>query len=500
VRAEFDVYANDLTVRTSHVDATHALLNLSNLLPYVVGRASEPLLLRLEHPNEWQASSGLREAADGRSLLAGDYDELVDSPVHMGAEPTIDFEVDAIPHRIAVWGRGNLVRDRLRDDVRRIVETEAALFGGLPYERYVFILLLTDGASGGLEHRNSTALMVPRFRFRPGRPYERALQLVAHEFFHTWNVKRIHPAVLGPFDYGAENYTGLLWAMEGITEYYTFSTLRRAGLITTERYLEILGELMSEQAETPGRHLQSLEEASFDAWIKYYRPDEHSVNSSISYYRKGALASWVLDLELRRRSRGTHSLDDLMRLLWEHYGLTGVGIPEDGYERAVAEIVPGDWRPFFDQAIRGRGDLSYDPGLTAMGLQADWHADPQAPGAWLGLQTRSENGRLKITAVLSDGPAWGSGLSGGDEIVALDGFRVDEATLSDRLRDYQPGDTVSLAAFQRDELVQIPVTLAGRPATRATLRRVPRPSVLQRSLFDDWTRELSSPETSAPGR
>jgi predicted metalloprotease with PDZ domain len=302
--------------------------------------------------------------------------------------------------------------------------------------------------------------------------------------------------VLGPFDYSAENYTGLLWAMEGITEYYTFSSLRRAGLITTERYLEILGELMSEQAEAPGRHLQSLEEASFDAWIKYYRPDEHSVNSSISYYRKGALASWLLDLELRRRSRGTRSLDDLMLLLWERYGLTGVGIPEDGYERAVAEIVPGQWGPFFDHAIRGRGDLNYDPGLAAMGLQVDWHADPQAPGTWLGLQTRADNGRLKVTSVLSDGPAWGSGLSGGDEIIALDGFRVDESNLSDRLRDYQSGDTVTLATFQRDELVQIPITLAPRPATRATLRRVSRPSVLQRSLFEDWTREIN-PSSSA---
>src|SRR5439155_4994009 len=215
--------------------------------------------------------------------------------------------------------------------------------------------------------------------------------------------------------------------------------LRRAGTTAVDRYLELLGEQMSELAETPGRHLQSLEEASLDAWIKYYRPDEHSVNSSISYYRKGAVASLLLDLEMRRRSRGARSLDDLMRTLWERYGQPNVGVPEDGYQRAVAELVPGDWGPFFDHAIRGRGDLSYDAALAAVGLEVEWRADPQAAEAWLGLQTRSEAGRLRVVSVLSNGPAWGTGLSAGDEILAIDSLRVDEATLGDRLRDYPPG-------------------------------------------------------------
>jgi predicted metalloprotease with PDZ domain len=488
--AEFDVYANDLTVRTSHVDRSHAFLNPSNLLPYVTDRADEPLLVVVQSPESWKIATGLPPSAeDPAAFVAHDYDELLDSPLHLGTDPQYDFEVDGVPHAIATWGRGNLEPERLVGDAARIIRTQRSLFGGLPYERYVFILLLTDGAGGGLEHRNSSALMIPRFRFRAGRPYERSLSLVAHEFFHTWNVKRIHPAALGPFDYGAENYTRLLWAMEGITDYYTWLTLRRTGLVTVERYLEILGEQMSEQAETPGRHLQSLEEASFDAWIKYYRPDEHSVNSSISYYRKGALASLLLDLEMRRRSRGQRTLDDLMRLLWERYGQTGTGIPEDGYERTVAELVPGDWGGFFDRVIRGRGDLEYDAALGAVGVEVEWHTDPQASHVWLGLQTRSDAGRLKVTSVLSSGPAWEAGLAAGDEILALDGYRVDEASLGDRLRDYQPGDTVKVAVFHRDELMQIPITLTARPASRATLRRSRRPSVLQRTLFDDWVRE-----------
>lgn len=486
VRAELEVYANDLSVRTSHVDATHAFLNLSNLLPYIDGQLDRPATVQVACPPAWTVVSGLSPSTGGRAYGARDYDELVDCPIHAGPDPTFTFEVDEIAHTVALWGRGNLDPSQLSADLARIVQTTRALFGALPYERYLFIVLLTDGARGGLEHRNSTAIMLPRFSFRPGRAYERALKLFAHEFFHTWNVKRIRPQALGPFDYGAENYTRLLWAMEGITEYYTSLLLRRAGLLTPERYLEILGEQMSELAETPGRALQSLEEASFDAWIKYYRPDENSVNSTISYYLKGALASLLLDLEMRRRTNGTRSLDDLMRYLWDTYGSRGIGIPEDGYERAVEAVAGGDWSDFFDHAIRGRGDLAYDVPLSTVGLNVQWQAPADAPTAWLGLRTRNEQGRTRITNVLSNGPARAAGISPGDELVALDGFRVDESTLRDRLRDYQPGDTVTLAIFRRDELVQLPVKLAEQPRTRATLTKLRRANVRQRTQYQAW--------------
>ncbi|MEA2642347.1 MAG: hypothetical protein QOF51_3741 [Chloroflexota bacterium] len=500
--AEFDVYAHELTVRTSDLDATHGFFNPANMLPDVLGRAGEPLEVAVEHPPAWHVQTGLRPtgtAAD--TFVAADYDELVDSPIHVGPDPVLTFTVDGKEHAIATWGRGNLNYERITADLRRVVEAERDLFGSLPYDRYVFMLLLTDGPRGGLEHRNSTAVMAHRFAFRPGRPYERALHTLAHEFFHTWNVKRIHPEALGPFDYGAENYTSLLWAMEGITDYYTSLLMRRGGLITPERYLESLGELISELAETPGRRLQSLEEASYDAWIKYYRPDEHSVNSAISYYGKGAVASLLLDLEMRRRTGNERSLDDLMHYLWERYGQPDIGIPEDGYEAALHEVAGGDWSDFFDRVIRSRDELAYDDALAVAGVELEWRADPNGPEVWLGLRTRNEAGRTKIASVLSDGPAWGTGISAGDELLALDGFRVDEAGLPDRLRDYHPGDTVSLACFRRDELVEARVTLAARPRTRATLRKVQTPTPEQRRVYEDWVRtpwdELASNAASA---
>ena len=495
LRAEYDVYANDLTVRTSHLDGTHLFFNTANLLPYVPGRTEQPTTVSIEVPAGWTVATGLPSSGAPGTYVAQDYDELIDSPVHAGPDPVLRFEVDGLSHEVAAWGRGNLDPDRLTQDLSRIVAAEAQLFGRLPYERYAFLLMAVEDGGGGLEHRNSCALIVPRFGFRPGPSYERILRLCAHEFFHTWNVKRIHPAVLGPFDYQRENYTRLLWAVEGITDYYALMTLRRAGIITTERLLEVLGEWMSDLAETPGRHLQSLEEASFDAWIKYYRPDEHSVNSGVSYYLKGALASLTLDLEMRRRTGGQQSLDDLMRLLWLRFGETGEGIPEDAYQGLVEEIAGGDWTAFFDRAIRGRGDLDYET-LSAAGIEVEWKADASGPEAWLGLRLRTENGRTRVSSAVSDGPAWAAGLTAGDEILALDGYRVTESNVNDRLRDFAPGATVRLTVFRRDELIETPVTLMKRPATRATLKRSEEPTAQQSAVLEDWSREGKQAEAS----
>jgi predicted metalloprotease with PDZ domain len=485
VRVDLEVYAHELTVRTSHADATHFFLNPGNLLPYVLGRDREPLDLRVDRPAGWSPECALAALGDPCWFLAEDYDELVDSPIHCGPDPVVRFTVRGVPHRLATWGRSNLDSGRLTADLTRLIEAQAALFGGdLPYARYLFILLTADQGRGGLEHRSSCAVLLPRFAFRPGAAYERALRLLSHEFFHTWNVKRIRSEVLGPFDYRAENYTRLLWAMEGITEYYSVLLLRRAGLMTAQGLLQLLSEWLSDLAQVPGRHVQSLDEASFDAWIKYYRPDEHSANATVSYYLKGGLASLLLDMEMRRRTGNRATLDDLMRLLWDRYGASGRGVPEDGYEALVGELAGGDWTGFFERTIRGTGELDCEP-LKVAGLDLIWEAD-QGPSAWIGLTLRAEGGRTRIVTVRSDGPCWAAAVSPGDELLAIDGLRVDEGSLSDRLRDYAPGDQITLALFRRDELVQVPVILAERPRSRARLRQAPRATVRQRTVYENW--------------
>ncbi|MBA3944017.1 MAG: M61 family metallopeptidase [Herpetosiphonaceae bacterium] len=500
----YQVYANELSVRTSHADATHAHLMPAATCMYLEGAKDERVQIDVEPPVGWTVATGLPCLSAGEpwpgpgaaTFMAESYDQLVDSPFEIGTHRTLAFAVDGRPHRIVVWGRGNEDDQRLVADTQRIVEAERDFWGGLPYDDYTFFLLLGGKtASGGLEHRNSTSLFVPRFIFRPAKNYERYLSLVSHEFFHTWNVKRLRAAGLGPFDYTQETYTPLLWAMEGVTEYYTDLLLCRAGLFSSQRYLERLADDILMQQATPGRQLQSLSCSSFDSWIKFYRPDENTVNTGISYYLKGALVALVLDLDIRQRTNNVHSLDHVMSYLYEQYPLGGPGMPPDAYQQAIQQVAGIDASDFFDRYINGTDEVPFSEYLAAAGIVLEWsfkdrQHDGDEPRPTLGIRIRSDNGQFKVANVLSDGPAARSGLAAEDELIALDDFRIaDEGTLYERLRDRQPGETVTMTVFRREMLMRIAVTL-GTPQHDG-LKLVLRPDVTeaQRALRADWLRQ-----------
>jgi predicted metalloprotease with PDZ domain len=510
VRISYKVYANDLTVRTSHLDASHGYFNGTNLFLYVPGRTDETLALVIQPPEHsgWQVATGLEphefahtvQAPNAPqpvfSFIARDYDELVDCPVECGRHRLLTFTVDDKEHRIAIWGHGNEDEARLVADTQRIVEAERDLFGNLPYRHYTFILHLAD-RYGGLEHRNSVTNIIDRWSFQPESSYQRFLKLQSHELFHVWNVKRIRPGVLGPFDYRQENYTRLLWAMEGVTSYYDRLILVRAGLMTPERYLDLLADEIVRLQSQPGRKLQSLEQSSFDAWIKLYRPDENSINSSISYYLKGALVILLLDLEIRYQTNGTRSFDDVLRHLYAAYPINGPGIPEDGAYLAAIETVAGKadgvYQDMFERWIEGTEELDYARGLGHVGVQLEWeHSTPGHNGdapAWLGIQVKQEQERTLVERARSDGPAYGTGIYAGDELLALDGFRIDKDGLNARLREHCPGDTVTLTLFRRDELLHVPVVLAAAPPDTLTLTRMQKITAAQRKLFREWLPE-----------
>lgn len=495
LRASYQVYANELTVRTSHLDGTHGYFNGACVFMYVPGRTNEPLRLNVEPPQGWQVTTGLdpweqgSEATPGTwSFIAENYDHLVDSPVECGTHRLLHFEVGGIPHRIAIWGRGNEDEARLLEDTRRIVETQRDFFGGLPYRHYTFILHLVDGRGGGLEHRNSVTNQVNRWTFRPERSYERYLSITSHELFHVWNVKRLRPAPLGPFDYQRENYTRLLWLMEGGTSYYDDLLLVRAGLLKPERYLEKLADKIVALQSQPGRLLQSVEQSSFDAWIKLYRPDENSANSSISYYLKGSLVCMLLDMELRRQSGGARSLDDLLRLLFARYPIDGPGIPEEGAVLAALEELVSEgaeaFRNFFARYVAGTAELDYAAGLAVVGLEPRWSR--RGPEAWLGLSLKREGERTLVATVRADGPAYGAGVYAGDELLALDGWRVNEEQLNARLGERAPGDTVRLTLFRGDALLEVPVTLAQAPNNTLELAPIAEASPAQQAAYAAW--------------
>lgn len=491
IRLRYAVYAYELSVRTSHLDGSHGYFNPATLCMYVPGRLQQPHLITIQTPQYWHVTSGLpvmstpapqgqppHEHSGHSSFLAQDYDELVDSPFECGTHRLLNFEVDGIPHAIAIWGHGNENEKRLIDDTRRIVETARDLFGALPYERYVFILHLADKLYGGLEHRNSVSNIIDRWTFQPDKSYERYLGLTSHEFYHVWNVKRIRPRPLGPFDYSRENYTRQLWVAEGITSYYDNLILVRAGLITPERYLQTLADdILALQAQ-PGRALQSLAQSSFDTWIKLYRPDENSVNSSISYYLKGSLLAMLLDMEIRTRTQGERSLDDVMRWLYhEGFGGESASISSSqGFDEsqgfleaieAVAGESGGAYRSFLERYVYATDELDYEHALKHVGVQLQWSYKTPPPDdripATLGLRLKTEHERLKVAVALAHGPAAQAGIYAHDEIIALNGFRVNEEALKARIAEHQPGDTVQITLFRGDQLIELSVTLTAAP-------------------------------------
>jgi predicted metalloprotease with PDZ domain len=506
VTVRYKVYANELSVRTSHLDASHGYFNGATLAMYLPDRMREPLELRVVTPATWRVATGLEPldvpAVAGEQEVwrfrAADYDELIDCPCECGTHRSLLFAVDDIPHEIAIWGEGNYDATRLLEDHRRIVELERDLWGSLPYQRYVFILLLVDKGYGGLEHRNSVTNLIGRWSFRAERSYEKFLGLTSHEFFHTWNVKRLRPAPLGSFDYGRENYTRQLWAMEGFTSYYDDLLLVRAGLMTPTRYLEVIAEQIEQLQSQPGRTLQSLEQSSFDAWIKFYRPDENTANSSISYYQKGALVSLLMDFDIRRMTDNDYSLDDLLRTMMLAYPPDGPGIPEErGYQAALEELTDRDWTAFFARYIAGTDELPYAEYLFLAGLELQWSYKESATGtppAWLGLTTRTEHGRLLVSSVRSDGPAYTSGVYAGDELLALDGWRIDAEGLASRVAERAPGAAITLTLFRRDQLVQLDVPLAPAPLDKLRICPVATPTPQQEALYTSWLGQSATTE------
>jgi predicted metalloprotease with PDZ domain len=490
LRVTYRVYANDLSVRTNDLNDQHAYFNNAALLMYPEGQLKASSTLRVVPFDDWKVATGLPAVPNKPDTFrAENFDVLYDSPVEVGRFKTITFEVKGVPHRIVIDGEGNYDTERMRRDVQKIVETEAAIMGEIPYHDYTFILHAHTRGDGGLEHLNSTSLIVERNSFRPDSKYREFLALVAHEFFHLWNVKRIRPDSLGPFDYTKENYTKLLWVAEGITEYYAPVALRRAHLLSDSEFLDALSYTIGNVQSTPGRLVMSAEEASFDAWVKYYRQDENSINSQISYYDKGQLLGLLLDLQIRKASGGAKSLDDVMRYLYtEVYKKNRNYTPED-FQRVCELMAGSSLETFFSRFVRGREELDYNAALNTVGLQLGEAGDPTKPPVerpYLGADVSQDGDRLTIRRVYSGSPAYDQGLNTGDQILALEGQRINQQLFLAKLAEKRPGDTLNLTIFRDDDLRTFTIKLGKRVVTDYRILPVKQPTPEQTRQYHAW--------------
>ncbi|HJT26107.1 MAG TPA: PDZ domain-containing protein [Pyrinomonadaceae bacterium] len=504
--ATYRVYANELSVRTSELNSEHAFWNNANLLMYLEGSLESPSTVHVLAPDVWKVATGLPAVAGQKNTFrAENFDVLYDSPFEASNFKTLVFNVKGVPHRIVIDGAGNYDPERMRRDVQKIVETEVELMGGeIPYRDYTFILHLRQSAGGGLEHLNSTALGYPRFGFKirsgdratsaapnttetPERDYRGFLGLVSHEFFHLWNVKRIRPDALGPFDYTQENYTRVLWVAEGITDYYADLVLRRAGLISESEYLSAQARAMQNLQNTPGRLVQSAEESSFDAWVKYYRQDENSINSQVSYYDKGALLGLLLDLEIRKRSGGAKSLDDVMRYLYAEFFKKDRNYGPVDFQKAVELMAGGSLEEFFSKYVRGVQELDYNAALDAAGLKLATTAAADAK-VYFGADVAEEEGRLIVKRVYAGSPAYEQGLNAGDQIVAMDNMRATKDFFNARMAEKKPGDLVNLTIFRFDDLSSLLIKLSDKRESSFRIVPVTTPTPVQKQIYANWLR------------
>ena len=487
-----DVYAFDLSVRAAFVDATRGFFNGPSVFVWPAGCEARPCELDIVAPEgdafgDWRVATGMPRAGAQPfgfgTYRAANYDELIDHPVEMGRFDLVQFEAGGARHDIAVTGRHRGDLSRLACDVKRICQSQIDLYAGepaarAPVDHYVFQLLVLGEGHGGLEHRASTSLVCKRDALPvPDETavrddYRALLGLFSHEYFHTWNVKRIKPAAFVPYDLTREAYTRQLWAFEGITSYYDDLMLVRSGVIGVDQYLELLGRNVTAVLRTPGRTRQSVAESSFDAWIKYYRQDENSPNSLVSYYVKGALVGLALDLTLRRDTRIT--LDDVMRELWRRHGAPGVGVPEGGLEAIASELSGRNLATFFERYVYGTAELPLDELLDVVGVKLNLRRATSErdkggsaekdtpPEVWLGARL-APGTSVRVTHILSGGPAERAGLAAGDMLVAVDGVRATGETIEWMLHTRHFGEVIAVHAFRRDELMRFQIELAAAP-------------------------------------
>jgi len=461
----YRVYGREMGVRSNWIEDAFAMLNgAPTFITLAETGPARPHEVAIRPAAGWKRiMTGLQETAPG-TFVAPDFDTLVDSPIVIGNPDVHEFTVDGKPHYLVNTPASPMFDGaRAARDLQRLVEEQRRMWGALPYERYLFLNMITE-AGGGLEHKNSTLLMTSRWTTRTRKAYVSWLELCSHEFFHAWNVKRLRPVELGPFDYQNEVYTRSLWISEGFTDYYGELLVHRAGLSTREEYLDALSNQIEALQTTPGRLVQSAGMASFDAWIRQYRPDENSPNVSISYYTKGAVLAFVLDGTIRKATRGARSLDDVMRAAYAKYS-GARGFTPDQFRQVAEEVSGLDLRSFWSHAVEGTEELDYSDALEAFGLRfkpVEAASDDPRTG-WLGASTRNDNGRLIVSQVRRGTPASEAGLNVDDEILAIDDYRVQADRLARRLEQYRPGDRVELLVARREQLRRLQVTLGAEP-------------------------------------
>ena len=490
ITVRYRVYAYELTVRTSFLDDSHGYVNGASMFLFHDALKTQPARLVVQPAKGWnKVSVALKPAtgASGFTYDVADYDLLVDSPIEIGNHRTFTFTASGVPHTVAQYGEVDYNEQRLAADYTRVCETAASVFGEHPCTNYTFIVHHAGPGGGGLEHQNSTTLQTNRLAYSTEATYKGFMTLVAHEYFHLWNVKRLRPIALGPFDYENENYTKALWEAEGFTSFYEDYILRMAGFHTPEQYMAVVAADINGIENQPGNRVQSVADASFDAWIKYYRPNENSGNSTVSYYSKGSVLASLLNLSILGSTNGEKNLSDAMKLLYtRYYKELKRGFRDEELKQALEQVGGKNLDDFFKKYVYGTDPIDYAPFFEPVGLRL-MNANANAQDAYLGVAVglNPTNGRQTVTSVRRESSAEKAGLNVGDEILAIDSVRVTE-DVNKLMTSFKAGNSFKILVNRGGLLRELAVTLARLPLVAYRLEALPNQTEKQKALYGKW--------------
>jgi predicted metalloprotease with PDZ domain len=489
VKVKYRLYCFEVSVRNNFVNSAQGFIVGANTFLFPAGMLSTPSTIHIKPYKNWdKVSTSLDMVGNDPFIVhSPNYDILYDSPIEVGMQDVFGFDAAGVKYEVAMCLGGNYDKERIKKDLKKMVEKETEIFGENPNKRYVFIVHNYAKGGGGLEHLSSTVLALPRDTYNNDAGYQRFLGLAAHEHFHLWNVKRLRPIALGPFNYEEENYTTDLWIAEGFTNYFDNLVVHRLGLYTMENYLATLCGDINLIENTPGNKIQPLYEASFDAWIKYYRPTENGVNATVSYYSKGTIAAMMLDLEIIQDSKTKYSLDDVMKYMYnEYYKVKKRGYTDEEFKQGLEKFAGKNLDDFYKKYIYGIADVEYNKYLGYAGLELiDDLAKSNQPA--LGITTVAPNGKVTIATVLRDGSAWVDGLNVNDEITAIDGQQIMDVNAF--IAGKKIGDKVTVNVTRDGLPLAIPVTLLKNKQVKYRIASIANPTAQQIAIRQKWLKQ-----------